>query len=56
MLTLDQIRQIRTILASDRLKVGGHEVVPVANLLTALQNEENQMAMAARQKPVELTP
>jgi hypothetical protein len=50
-MTLEQIRQLKMILASDRVRVGGQEVMSIASLLTALQAEENRLTMALRQKP-----
>jgi len=40
MLSLEQIQLLKATLLSDRLRVGGHEIVVITGLIQALDNEE----------------
>ncbi len=58
MLSLDRISQIKMLLTSDRFKLGGHEVLVVAQIIQDLHNEEQRLIAEARVKemPKRVTP
>ncbi len=51
MLTLPTIVQLKTLLLSERVHIGGHELQAVAGLVQELHNEEQRLRTAMRLRP-----